>query len=149
MEWLGAPQAKNWPLHLISIQPSDRLHSQMDPAPLAQSNKTAGRETLYMHPDDAAPRGVADGAEVLVSNARGSCLAGVSLTDGVTRGVVLMATGAWFEPGYDAQRRPVEQAGNPNVLTLDIGTSPLTQGPNAMSCLVEVSAFTERRDQDS
>jgi len=149
VEWLGAPQAKNWPLHLISIQPSDRLHSQMDPAPLAQGNKTAGRETLYMHPDDAAPRGVADGAEVLVSNARGSCLAGVSLTDGVTRGVVLMATGAWFEPGYDAQRRPVEQAGNPNVLTLDIGTSPLTQGPNAMSCLVEVSAFTERRDQDS
>ncbi|HEJ7080008.1 molybdopterin guanine dinucleotide-containing S/N-oxide reductase [Serratia sp. CY29653] len=140
IEWLGAPQAKTWPLHLISIQPSDRLHSQMDPAPLAQGNKTAGHETLYMHPEDAAQRGVADGAEVLVSNARGSCLAGVSLTDGVTRGVVLMATGAWFEPGYDAQRRPVEQAGNPNVLTLDIGTSPLTQGPNAMSCLVEVSA---------
>lgn len=140
VEWLGAPQAKTWPLHLISIQPSDRLHSQMDPAPLAQGNKTAGRETLYMHPEDAAQRGVADGAEVLVSNARGSCLAGASLTDGVTRGVVLMATGAWFEPGYDAQRRPVEQAGNPNVLTLDIGTSPLTQGPNAMSCLVEVSA---------
>lgn len=48
----------------------------MDPAPLAQGNKTAGRETLYMHPEDAAQRGVADGAEVLVSNARGSCLAG-------------------------------------------------------------------------
>ncbi|HIH8983705.1 TPA: molybdopterin guanine dinucleotide-containing S/N-oxide reductase [Serratia marcescens] len=140
VEWLGAPQAKTWPLHLISIQPSDRLHSQMDPAPLAQGNKTAGRETLYMHPEDAAQRGVAEGSEVLVSNERGSCLAGASLTDGVTRGVVLMATGAWFEPGYDAQRRPVEQAGNPNVLTLDIGTSSLTQGPNAMSCLVEVSA---------
>ena len=140
VEWLGAPQTETWPLHLISIQPSDRLHSQMDPAPLAQGNKTAGRETLYMHPEDAAQRGVAEGSEVLVSNARGSCLAGATLTDGVTRGVVLMATGAWFEPGYDAQRRPVEQAGNPNVLTLDIGTSPLTQGPNAMSCLVEVSA---------
>lgn len=137
---VGGAAGKNWPLHLISIQPSDRLHSQMDPAPLAQGNKTAGRETLYMHPDDAAPRGVLDGAEVLVSNARGGCLAGVSLTDGVTRGVVLMATGAWFDPGVGAQRQPIEQAGNPNVLTLDIGTSPLTLGPNAMSCLVEVSA---------
>ncbi|MNE96441.1 Trimethylamine-N-oxide reductase 1 precursor [compost metagenome] len=50
-----------------------------------------------------------------------------------------MATGAWFDPGFGAQRLAVEQSGNPNVLTLDIGTSPLTQGPNAMSCLVEVS----------
>jgi biotin/methionine sulfoxide reductase len=75
----------------------------------------------------------------LVSNARGSCLAGVAITDGVTPGVVLMATGAWFDPGFGSQRLQVEQSGNPNVLTLDIGTSPLTQGPNAMSCLVEVS----------
>ena len=50
-----------------------------------------------------------------------------------------MATGAWFDPGFGAERLQVEQSGNPNVLTLDIGTSPLTQGPNAMSCLVEVS----------
>ena len=69
----GRAADRNWPLHLISIQPSDRLHSQMDPAPLAQGNKTAGRETLYMHPEDAAQRGVAEGSEVLVSNARGSC----------------------------------------------------------------------------
>ncbi|MCS3407340.1 molybdopterin guanine dinucleotide-containing S/N-oxide reductase [Serratia sp. AKBS12] len=138
VEWLGAPQAQRWPLHLISIQPADRLHSQMDPAPQVQANKTAGRETLYMHPIDAAARGIDDGAQVLVSNARGGCLAGVSITDGVTPGVVLMATGAWFDPGFGAQRHAVEQAGNPNVLTLDIGTSPLTQGPNAMSCLVEV-----------
>lgn len=66
-------------------------------------------------------------------------MAGVAITDGVTRGVVLMATGAWFDPGVGDQQLPVEQSGNPNVLTLDIGTSPLTQGPNAMSCLVEVS----------
>ncbi|RBP64562.1 hypothetical protein DES54_10749 [Brenneria salicis ATCC 15712 = DSM 30166] len=50
-----------------------------------------------------------------------------------------MSTGAWFEPGFGRQQwHPVEQSGNANVLTLDIGTSPLTQGPNAMSCLVDV-----------
>lgn len=93
-----------------------------------------------MHPHDAAPRALADGALVKVVNGRGGCLAGVRITDGVTPGVVVMATGAWFDPGFGAERHELEQAGNPNVLTLDIGTSPLTQGPNAMSCLVEVCA---------
>ncbi|MGT3356809.1 molybdopterin guanine dinucleotide-containing S/N-oxide reductase [Yersinia enterocolitica] len=147
IEWLGAPQAEQWPLHLISIQPSDRLHSQLDPAPLAQGNKTAGRETLYMHPQDAAHREITEGSQVKVSNLRGSCLTGVRITDGVTRGVVLMATGAWFDPGFGgkqpfgSEQHQVEQSGNPNVLTLDIGTSRLTQGPNAMSCLVEVALY--------
>ncbi|MFA9209454.1 MAG: molybdopterin dinucleotide binding domain-containing protein, partial [Yersinia sp. (in: enterobacteria)] len=66
---------------------------------------------------------------------------GVRITDGVTRGVVLMATGAWFDPGFGGKQHKVEQSGNPNVLTLDIGTSRLTQGPNAMSCLVEVALY--------
>lgn len=88
VEWLGAPQAEQWPLHLISIQPEDRLHSQLDPAPLAQGNKTAGRETLYMHPQDAAKRDITEGSKVQVSNLRGHCLAGVRITDGVTWGGV-------------------------------------------------------------
>ncbi|WP_338628793.1 molybdopterin guanine dinucleotide-containing S/N-oxide reductase [Yersinia intermedia] len=141
VEWLGAPQAEQWPLHLISIQPEDRLHSQLDPAPLAQGNKTAGRETLYMHPQDAAKSDITEGSQVQVSNLRGHCLAGVRITDGVTPGVVLMATGAWFDPGFGGKQHKVEQSGNPNVLTLDIGTSRLTQGPNAMSCLVEVALY--------
>ncbi len=36
VEWLSAPAAKTYPLHLVSVQPADRLHSQLDPAPLAQ-----------------------------------------------------------------------------------------------------------------
>ncbi|RBQ34070.1 Asp-tRNA(Asn)/Glu-tRNA(Gln) amidotransferase GatCAB subunit C [Rahnella aquatilis] len=138
VEWLGAESAKEWPLHLISIQPKDRLHSQLDQSPLAQSNKTAGKETLFMHPEDAGSRQLKNGDRVKVHNARGSCLAGVSLNDGIACGVVLMSTGAWFDPGFGGKWQETEQAGNPNVLTLDIGTSRLTQGPNAMSCLVEV-----------
>ncbi|WP_421595611.1 molybdopterin guanine dinucleotide-containing S/N-oxide reductase [Rahnella sp. PD4] len=141
VEWLGAESARQWPLHLISIQPKDRLHSQLDQSPLAQSNKTAGKETLFMHPEDALSRQLKDGDRVKVHNARGSCLAGVSLNDCITRGVVLMSTGAWFDPGFGGQWQETEQAGNPNVLTLDIGTSRLTQGPNAMSCLVEVQSI--------
>ncbi|KGT86464.1 biotin transporter BioY [Erwinia typographi] len=137
-EWLGAGISQRFPLHMISIQPSDRLHSQMDAVPSVQANKTAGHETLWMHPQDAAARGIASGEVIDVSNDRGRMLAGVRLTDGVSPGVVLISTGAWFDPGFGKAWQPYDRAGNPNVLTLDIGTSSLTQGPNAMSCLVEI-----------
>ncbi|WP_312839331.1 molybdopterin-dependent oxidoreductase, partial [Pantoea piersonii] len=137
-EWLGAALSEQFPLHMISIQPSDRLHSQLDATPTVQGNKTAGHETLYMHPQDAAARDIADGDVIEVRNARGAMLAGVRLTDGLTMGVVIVATGAWFDPGFGAEWQPFDRAGNPNVLTLDIGTSSLTQGPNAMSCLVDI-----------
>ncbi|QKJ88507.1 molybdopterin-dependent oxidoreductase [Paramixta manurensis] len=137
-EWLGvAPNARS-ALHMISVQPKDRLHSQLDATATVQGNKTAGRETLWMHPHDARLRDIADGEEIEVSNARGVMLAGARLTDGLTPGVVVIATGAWFDPGFGKTWRPYDSAGNPNVLTLDIGTSSLTQGPNAMSCLVEI-----------
>ena len=139
VEWLGAPAARTWPLHFISVQPSDRLHSQLATTPQVIANKTASKETLSMHPSDAAQRGIADNTLVEVWNERGRMYAGVRITDGVMPGVVVISTGAWFDPGFGkATWHSVEQSGNANVLTLDIGTSPLTQGANAMSCLVEV-----------
>lgn len=142
VEWLGADVTQRWPLHFISIQPADRLHSQLGSTPQVSANKTAGHETLYMHPQDAAARGIRHGERVEVRNERGRIYAGVDVTDGVTPGVVIMATGAWFEPGFgQAQWHEVEQSGNANVLTRDMGSSPLTQGPNAMSCLVDVIAL--------
>jgi biotin/methionine sulfoxide reductase len=78
-----------------------------------------------------------------VFNARGACLAGVRLDDGVLPGVVVMATGAWFDADFSAPEAP-ERAGTANVLTRDVRTSQLTQGPNAMSCLVEVERSVSR-----
>ena len=135
-EWLGAELAQTFPLHLISIQPADRLHSQLDPAPLSQSNKVAGHEALTMHTDDATLRGLKAGDRVRVFNSRGACLAGLRLSTELARGVVVISTGAWFEPG--THPGDPERNGAANVLTRDIGTSSLTQGPNAMGCLVEV-----------
>lgn len=141
IEWLKADKAHTYPLHFISIQPKDRLHSQLATTPQVAANKTAGKETLYMHPQDAAARNITDQSQVIVKNDRGSIYAGVEITDGVKQGVVIMSTGAWFDPGFGKKEwSPVELSGNANVLTLDIGTSSLTQGPNAMSCLVDVVA---------
>ncbi len=135
-EWLGAHSAERFPLHLLSIQPGDRLHSQLDFSPLPQSNKVAGHEAITLHPHDAAARGCRAGDVVEVSNMRGALLAGLRISEGVSPGVAVMATGAWFDP--DLHGNGPERAGTANVLTQDIGTSRLTQGPNAMSCLVDI-----------
>jgi biotin/methionine sulfoxide reductase len=133
-EWLGAAEAARYPLHLVTIQPPDRLHSQMDPGPVAQANKVAGRERLRLSPVDAAARGIGQGDLVRLFNDRGTCLAGATIDDSVRPGVVVMATGAWYDPAADG----LELGGNPNVLSRDVGTSRLAQGPSALSVLVEV-----------
>src|SRR5215510_445229 len=136
-EWLGASAAARCPLHLVTIQPPDRLHSQMDPGPVAQSGKVAGREAARLNPRDAAARGIGQGEVIRVFNDRGACLAGAVIDERVRSGVVVMATGAW----YCADASGLEVAGNPNVLALDVGTSRLTQGPSALSALVEVERY--------
>jgi biotin/methionine sulfoxide reductase len=78
---------------------------------------------------------------VRVFNARGACLAGLRLAPGLLRGVVAMATGAWFNPEVPGQPGSLCLHGNPNVLTSDIGTSRLGQGPSAQSCLVQVERW--------
>ena len=80
-EWLGGKDAKTYPLHLVSSQPRDRLHSQMDCGPVSAGGKVAGREAIAINPADAKARGIDDGDVVRVHNARGSCLAGAIVSD--------------------------------------------------------------------
>lgn len=140
-EWLGAPEAAAHPLHLLSPQPHDKLHSQWDHAAPSRHTKSGGRQPVLLHPDDAGARGIADGDLVEVGNARGRCLAVARLGDGLLPGVVQIATGAWFDPDDPGRPDPLELNGNPNVLTPDHGTSRLAQGPSANSCLVEIRRF--------
>jgi biotin/methionine sulfoxide reductase len=140
-EWLGSPLANQHPLHMISHQPATRLHSQYDHGIVSRASKIQGREAMLMHPADAAARGIQDGNVVRVFNDRGACLAGVRLTDGLRRSVVILPTGAWFDPAVPGASGTLEKHGNPNVLTLDKGTSKLTQGCIAHTALVEVERY--------
>lgn len=140
-EYLGAPLAARYPLHLLSVQPATRLHGQLDQARVSRASKIDGREPLLMHADDAAARGLADGDIVRVFNDRGACLAGVRTTTDILPGVAQLATGAWLDPLEPGVPGSLCVHGNPNVLTADIGTSRLGQGPSAMSCLVEVERW--------
>ena len=138
----AATDAKTYPLHLVSSQPRDRLHSQMDCGPVSAGGKVAGREAITINPADAKARGISDGDVVRVHNARGSCLAGAIVSDAVSAGVVKLSCGAWYDPA-DGSEQALCRHGNPNVLTRDQGTSKLGQGPSSATALVEVERYTE------
>jgi len=136
-EWLGAELARRFPLHLITHQPADKLHSQLDAGKTSVAGKLKGREPILMAPQDAAARAIAHGDVVRVFNDRGACLAVAVVSPDILPGVLAMATGAWFDPQDDG----LERHGNPNVLTRDVGTSSLTQATSALSVLVEIERW--------
>ncbi|WP_299303215.1 molybdopterin-dependent oxidoreductase [uncultured Litoreibacter sp.] len=134
-EWLGNATGED--LHLISNQPSTKLHSQLDQGAISLAGKIDGREPVLINPQDAKRRAIAHGDLVRLFNARGACLAVAQVSDDVRDGVVQMATGAWWDPDESGMCRH----GNPNALTRDKGTSDLGQGPTAHTCLVKIERF--------
>jgi biotin/methionine sulfoxide reductase len=141
LEWLGGAKAKRFPLHLVSNQPTTRLHSQLDNGRVSRESKIADREPARLHPHDAQARGIRDGDVIRLFNDRGACLAGAVLSDQVMPGTVQLSTGAWYDPDDPDAERPLDRHGNANVLTLDRATSRLSQAPIAHSALVEVERF--------
>jgi biotin/methionine sulfoxide reductase len=112
----------------------------MAPGPVAQGNRIGGREAIRLNPAEAAARGFGPGDPVRVFNARGACVAACVPDEDVMPGVAVMSTGAWFDPD-PAGPAAAERQGNPNVLTLDVGTSALGQGTSAQTALVQVERW--------
>ncbi len=141
--WLGRVYVpdETTPFVLIANQPRTRLHSQLDFGGHSVESKVRGREVATMNVDDAEKLGISEGDVIKISNARGACLAGVTLTDGIRSGVIQLATGAWYDPVDPEEEKPMCVHGNPNVLTRDIGTSGLAQGCTGQLTTVSVERF--------
>lgn len=139
-EWLGSPLAARFPIQLVANQPRSKLHSQLDIGSHSRSTKISGREPVRLHPQDAADRGLGAGDIVRIFNDRGSCLAGLEISDSVRPGVAQLSTGAWYDP--DPADPSHCRHGNPNVVTDDRGTSRLSQGSTGQLCLVEIERYT-------
>jgi len=123
---LGASELRaRFPLELISSKSHDSMNSTFGNESSAQS----GTSTLFLHTEDALPRGIGNGDLVRVFNDRGSCtlVAGV---DGIVRqGVVLAPSVRWSKLAPD--HRGI------NALTSERLTD-LGGGPTFYSCLVDV-----------
>ena len=142
VEWLGQPE-KPYPLHMVSNQPADKLHSQLDHGSHCRAARPDGYTPVLLNPEDAQRRGIHPGTIVRLFNARGWCLASARISDDIRPGVIQITTGSWFDPALDSRGQPGCRHGNPNVLTIDKGGSRLAQGPIAHTCLVDVEVASD------
>ncbi len=102
----------DYPLELCTPKSRARTHSIHGNQPgLARVDP----DTVWLHPQDAAARGIVDGQRVRVFNQHGATMLPATVTDRIAPGVVSIKEGAWFAPGPDG----ADTQGCANVLTTD------------------------------
>lgn len=115
-----------WPLALITPSSADRTN-----ATFGGHEASSGMPPLEIHPDDAAARGITDGAEVRVFNDLGETVLRAVVTDAVRPGVVYSPKGTW------AKTSPTGDT--VNVLMVS-GKADLCEGACYNDTRVEVAA---------
>lgn len=85
--------AQRYPLSIISPKPHAFLNSQYGNA--ADKQKVQGRQQVFIHPTDAAERGIAEGDMVRVFNDRGSFQGPAAYETGLIPGLVMANVGHW------------------------------------------------------
>ena len=128
--WIPEPADDRHPLQLLTPKSRARTHSIHDNQPILAR---ADADDVWIHPADAAARGIADGQRVRVFNDRGATFLPARVTDRIAPGVVSIREGAWFTPDAAGE----DTRGCANVLTADraspAGASPFN------SCRVDVT----------
>src|SRR5262249_30126426 len=81
------------PFRLATSPARNFLNTTFNETPTSLA-KEGGRPEVMIHPEDAAAHAIADGAEVVLGNARGEVRLHARLFDGVRRGV-LIAESIW------------------------------------------------------
>jgi anaerobic dimethyl sulfoxide reductase subunit A len=117
---------------MVTPKSRARTHSIHDNQPVLSR---ADRQDVWIHPEDAAARGIADGDLVRVFNDRGATRLPARVTDRIVRGVVCIKEGAWFTPDGGEDTR-----GCANVLTADRAAPSGASTYN--TCQVEVARAT-------
>lgn len=110
--WIPDEEEGRYPLRLLTPKSRARTHSIHDNQPILAR---ADRDDVWIHPADAAARGVVDGARVRVFNDRGATFLPARVTDRIAPGAVSIKEGAWYTPDASGQ----DTRGCANVLTAD------------------------------
>lgn len=119
--------AARYPLAMISPPPRNFLNSTF--VNVRSLRAIEGEPVLEIHPQDAAPRGVVDGAMVRIHNERGATWARAVVGARARPGVV-NALGVWW-------KKLTPHHSNANALTHQ-GLTDLGGGATFYDCLVEV-----------
>jgi len=119
------------PLRLVTPHPRYRVHSQYGNIPWFRDQQ---KQALWIHPHDAAERGIENGMQVSVASPEGRLRIGARVTKDILPGVVCLLEGVWPSFGPDG----TETAGAANVLTSTAPTLP-SRNSRTHSVLVEVT----------
>jgi anaerobic selenocysteine-containing dehydrogenase len=93
----GGPGRERFPLHLLTPNTKDRIHSQFNNLPSIR--KLSPDTVMRIHPADAGSREITDGERVRVFNDRGSVEIEARLDHGIKPGCVSIANGWWLTDG--------------------------------------------------
>jgi anaerobic dimethyl sulfoxide reductase subunit A len=129
--WIPDEPDPRHPLRLVTPKSRARTHSIHDNQPILAR---ADRDDVWLHPADAAARGIADGQRVRVFNDRGATVLPARVTDRIAPGVVSIKEGAWFaldEGGQDTR-------GCSNMLTADRASPAGASTYN--TCFVDIAS---------
>ena len=96
-------------------------------------------QRVFINPLDAEARGIKDGEQVKVFNARGALTLPCRVTPRIMPGVVDIPQGAWWSPDENG----LDRGGNVNVLTSQRWT-PFTFGTAQHTIMVQVEKLTTK-----
>ncbi len=121
---------RDYPLRLVTPKSRYRVHSQNSNIPWFNEREP---QVLWIHPADAAARGIEDGQPVYVTSPEGRVRIMARVTEEIMPDVVCLLEGMW--PVFDADG--TETAGCANVLTSTVPTEP-SRSSRTHSVLVQV-----------
>ena len=129
-EGVQDPLRDRYPIQLVGWHTKRRCHSIHDNNPALEK---LDPQRLWLHPTDAAARGISDGDAVEIFNDRGRTRTVAFVTEDIMPGVAALAQGAWYDPDETG----VDRAGSINVLT-SWDATPLARGNPQHTNLVEI-----------
>ena len=142
-EWLGAPEASKFPLHMVTPHPRYRMHSQYNQVgALRDIYNVAGHEPVTINAQDAKARNIKHGDVVRIFNDRGQILAGARVSEDIRPSVISIWEGSWSAPLDRGTPDSLCKYGHANVLVKDKPTSRLSQSCNANTTLVQIEKYS-------
>jgi trimethylamine-N-oxide reductase (cytochrome c) len=147
-ESLLCDRAKKYPLLLITNHPRWRVHANHDDISWLRETPTCKvsgpdgyqYEPIWIHPVDAARRGIRNGDILSMYNERGAVLGGAIVTERITPGAVYQDHGARHDPIVVAGKGEygIDRAGSNNLISPLGTTSKNATGMATSGYLVEV-----------
>jgi trimethylamine-N-oxide reductase (cytochrome c) len=149
-ERLSSKRAAQYPLLLMSNHGRWRTHAQNDDITWTREIPTAKvkgpdgymYEPVWLHPSDAAKRGIKDGDIVKLSNERGVVLGGAIVWERIMPGVVSQDHGARTDMIATGPVAYIDRGGANNLISPEKGISQNCWGMATSGYLVEVAKVT-------